>query len=277
MIKADMLSIRQVKNIVLFALFVFSLLLHVYCESSSTDKIKITTTTSLLGSIVKEIGKERIKVVTIVPAGMCPGHFDVNAGNIKDLSDSRVLLNHGWEVWIDKLLAAVDNKPELFTIDVQGNLMVPDIHKKATAFVTTLLCSLDQAHQEYYKSNYAAYTSLIDSLATVIKERAESLQGAQVVGSDQQVEFLEWLGLDVVMTYGRAEELTPKKLSEIIFKAKKEQVKLVVDNLQSGPDIGLTIAEEIGARHINLSNFPLHESYPDALMENFNSIMQALQ
>jgi ABC-type Zn uptake system ZnuABC Zn-binding protein ZnuA len=277
MTKGDTLSTQQVKNIILFAVLVFSLLFSLYCETSSTDTIKITTTTSLLGSIVREIGKERVNVVTIVPAGMCPGHFDVTAENIKDLSDSRVLLNHGWEVWIDKLLAAVDNKPVLSTIDVEGNLMVPDIQKKATAFVTTLLCSLDRAHQDYYRKNYATYTSIIDSLATVIKTRVESVQGAKIVGSDQQVEFLEWLGLDVVMTYGRAEELTPKLLSDIISQANKDQVQLVVDNLQSGPDIGLTIAEEINARHINLSNFPLHGSYPDALMENFNSLMQVLQ
>jgi len=267
----------KVKNILHYILIFVVLLFSAYCETSSTNKIKITTTTSLLGSIVKEIGKERIKVVTIVPAGMCPGHFDVNAGNIRDLSDSRILLNHGWETWIDKLLAAVDNKPALCTIDVEGNLMVPEIHKKATEYVTALLCSLDQTHQEYYRNNCAAYISIIDSLETVIKERAESLQGVRIVCSELQVEFLEWLGLDVVMTYGRAEELTPKKLSEIILEAKKEQVQLIVDNLQSGPDIGLTIAEEIGARHINLSNFPLHESYPDALMENFNGIMQVLQ
>ncbi len=264
----------KAKNILHYVLIVIVLLLSAYCEPSSANKIKVTTTTSLLGSIVKEIGKERVQVITIVPAGMCPGHFDVNAGNIKDLSDSRILLNHGWETWIDKLLNAVDNKPELFTIGVQGNLMVPQIHKKATEYVTALLCSLDQTHQEYYRNNCVAYTSIIDSLETVIKKRAKSLQEVRIIGSELQVEFLEWLGFDVVMTYGRAEELTPKKLSEIICEAKKEKVQLIVDNLQSGPDIGLTIAEEIGARHVNLSNFPLHESYPDALMENFNGIMQ---
>lgn len=270
------MSTRQVKNIFLFTLLILILVLNFYCEISSTNKIKVTTTTSLLGSIVQAIGKQRIDVITIVPAGMCPGHFDIKAGDVKGLANSKILLNHGWEKWIDKLLNAVDNKPVLFTINVEGNLMVPQIHKKASEHITTLLCSLDYAHQEFYRNNFASYTSIIDSLETMIKKRAEKLISIKVVCSELQVEFLEWLGFDVVMTYARAEELTPKVLSEIIHKAKKEKVKLVVDNLQSGPDIGLTIAQEIGTQHINLTNFPLKGSYPDALIENFNSIMQAL-
>lgn len=276
-VKGGFLSTRQVKNIFLFALFVFSLVSNGHCETSSTNKIKVTTTTSLLGSIVQAIGKQRIDVITIVPAGMCPGHFDIKAEDIKNLANSKVLLNHGWEKWIDKLLGAVDNKPVLFTINIEENLMVPQIHKKAAGYITALLCSLDQAHREYYLNNFASYTSIIDSLETRIKKGTEKLIGTKVVCSKLQVEFLEWLGFDIVMTYTRGEELTPRVLSKIIREAKKEKVKLVVDNLQSGHDIGLNIAQEIGAQHISLTNFPLKGSYPDALIENFNTIIQALR
>jgi len=67
--------------------------------------------------------------------------------------------------------------------------------------------------------------------------------------------FLKWAGFDVVATYGRPEELSPKKMQELINKGKEAGIKLVVDNLQSGPDAGAGIAEEIGAAQV-ISNFP---------------------
>lgn len=269
------MSAQRIRDIFLFVLFAF--VLCVYCNISSTNKIKITTTTSLLSSIIEAIGKQRIDVTTIVPAGMCPGHFDIKAGDLKDLANSRVLLNHGWEKWINKLLDAVDNKPVLFTINVEGNLMVPQIHKKASKHIVALLCSLDQAHQEYYSDNFASYMTIIDSLEKLIRKKVEKLNGIKVVCSELQVEFIEWIGFDVVRTYERAEDLTPKVLSEIIREAKKENIKLVIDNLQSGSDIGLNIAQETGAKHIILTNFPLKGSYPNALIYNTNTILQALQ
>lgn len=265
------------KKIILLFLCLFILEVNLRCETPSTGKIKITTTTSLLGLIVKEIGKERIDVVTIVPAGMCPGHFDIKPGNVKSLTDSRVFLNHGWEKWVSKLLDAAENKPALHTVDAKGNLMVPEIHKRAAENIAVLLCSLDQDHKAYYTQNLALYKTVIDSIGKLIREEAISIQGTKVVSSELQVEFLKWVGLDIVIAYKRAEDLTPKLLSEIINKAKKEKIELVIDNLQSGPDTGMNIAEEIGAKQINLTNFPLKGSYPDALVENFKTIIQALQ
>jgi ABC-type Zn uptake system ZnuABC Zn-binding protein ZnuA len=276
-VKGGLLSIRQVKNVVLFALLVFSLVIHVHCEQSSTDKIKVTTTTSLLGTLVKAIGKEEIDVSTIVPAGMCPGHFDLKAENVKELSGSRILLSHGWEKWTGKLLAAVDNKPALRIIGVQGNLMVPDNHKKAAEHVTSLLCSLDQQYRTVYTKNFASYTSAIDSIVKDITDRSKDIKGIKIVCSELQAEFLQWLGLDIVLTYRRAEELTPGMMAEAIKQAKREQVRLVVDNLQSGSEVGLAIAKEANVKHITLTNFPLGNSYPEALAQNFSSVVQALQ
>ena len=47
-----------------------------------------------------------------------------------------------------------------------------------------------------------------------------------------------------------------------------KRVALVVDNLQSGPNTGKQIAEDIGAAHVTLSNFPLKGSFIETLEEN---------
>jgi len=134
------------KKIFSIALLICILGLYPNCKISSKTSIKVMTTTSMLGSIVQAIGKEKIEVVTIVPAGMCPGHLDIKPGDVRNLNDSRVLVNHGWEQWIDKLRDAADSKPLLHTVDIKGNLMIPRFHKEAAQNVAALLCSLDKAH-----------------------------------------------------------------------------------------------------------------------------------
>jgi zinc transport system substrate-binding protein len=267
----------HVKKILVLSLLILILGIRLNCKTSSTKSIKVATTTSVLGSIVEAIGEGKINIVIIVPGGMCPGHFDITPGDVASLTDSKVLLNHGWEQWITELLDAADKKPVLHTIDISGNLMVPELHTKAAENVAALLCSLDYSQRKHYMRNLASYKSIIDSLAKKIKKDAEKVAAVKVVCSELQAEFVGWLGFDIVTTYNRAEDFTPKMLSEIIQKAKKEKVTLVIDNLQSGPDAGLGIAEEIGARHVILTNFPLRGSYPDALMDNFKNIMHALQ
>ncbi|MGB3341629.1 MAG: metal ABC transporter substrate-binding protein [bacterium] len=271
------MSSRQVKNVVLFALLVFSLVIHVHCEQSSTDKIKITTTTALLGSIVHAIGADRIEVSTIVPAGMCPGHFDLKADNVQQLSNSKVLLSHGWETWTGKLLDAVDSKPLLRKVGSSGNLMIPDNHLVAAANITSLLCSLDNSNRDFYIENHRRYISMIDSLVREIMIRSAEIKGTKVICSALQEEFIQWLGLDIVLVYPRAEELTPMILAEAISRAKNENIELVIDNLQSGADVGVVIAEETKTEHIVLTNFPLGDLYPETLMQNFLTVVQALQ
>jgi zinc transport system substrate-binding protein len=269
--------VMQIKKFFVVSLLILILGMYLTCTTSSTERIKVATTTSMLGSIVEAIGEGKIDIVVIVPGGMCPGHFDITPGDVANLTDSKVLLNHGWEQWITDLLDAVEKKPVLHTIDINDNLMVPEAHTMAAENVAALLCSLDYSHREHYLRNVASYSSLIDSLAKEIQTEAEKIAPTKVVCSELQAEFVKWLGFDIVATYDRAEDFTPKMLSEIIQKAKEENVTLVIDNLQSGPEAGLGIAEEIGAQHVTVSNFPLNGSYPDALMENFKTIMLVLQ
>jgi zinc transport system substrate-binding protein len=266
-------NIRRTLNLFLIGIIIAL----AFCRAPAPGKIRITTTTTSLACIVTAITMDRVEVNTIVPAGMCPGHFDISADDVKQLNSSVVLLNHGWEEWTDKLLAAVDHKPSLHTIATRGNIMVPDFHKQAAEQVVALLCSLDRDSRNYYMNNYSAYLRSIDSVVAKIKMDGERLKGKKVICSELQAEFLEWLGLDIVFTYRRSEELTPRVLADAIKTMNDEHVDLVVDNLQSGPDTGLTLAQETNTGHVILTNFPIDSRYPETLMKNFETVARALQ
>jgi hypothetical protein len=54
-------------------------------------------------------------------------------------------------------------------------------------------------------------------------------------------------------------------------------VKLVVDNLQSGPDTGEPLAQGLGAKHVTLTNFPLQGSYRQSLLDNVTALARAIE
>ena len=262
------------KNILVI---IITLLILVICARPGSKKMKISVTTMMLRSIVHEIGADKIDINTIVPAGMCPGHFDITAENIMDLSESRVLISHGWETWTGKLLASVDHKPLLSSVGINGNMMVPDNHIIAADNILALLCSLDVSNCDFYIEKHGHYIKMIDSVSREIKMQATRLKGTTVICSELQKEFIKWLELEIVFTYPRTEELTPMILAQAIDLAEKNNIALVIDNLQSGPNTGMAIAEQIGAKHIVLTNFPLKGSYSETLMQNFLTIKQALE
>ena len=45
-------------------------------------------------------------------------------------------------------------------------------------------------------------------------------------------------------------------MQDLVDKGKTDNVVLIINNLQDGQDAGIAVAEEIGAKNLNLSNFP---------------------
>lgn len=253
-------------------ILVVCLFFSVGCAKAPPDRVGVVATTSLIGSIIKEVGKDRVKVVVIVPAGMCPGHFDVKPGDIAAVAEAKLLLCHGWEGWLKKLLNSAE-KDKLVTeiINVEGNWMIPELQIQATRKITDALCELNKDDCSTYGENAKKYIKKIKFAEAQIRK----FKDVKAIVSKMQVPFMKWLGIKVAASYGRPEDLTPSEMIKLINIGKNEKVELVVDNLQSGPVAGRQIAQEIGARQVVLTNFP-QGSYVVSLNENVEKIARAL-
>ena len=257
-----------------FILGIFLLLASGHTVSS----IKVVATTSLIGTILKQIGDDKVDVITIVRAGMCPGHFDVKPSDVVGLTTANAILCHGFEGWLSKLINSVNNENiAVETLKIEGNWMIPDIQKVAAARITEILVELDPQHTEFYRTNLTQYEKLIDSVAAEIKNVSVTFHHVKAICANYQATFLKWLGFDVIATYGRPEELSPKELCKLIELARKHDVRIVVDNLQSGGHIGRVIADELGVSHVVLTNFPLGDSYIQSLMDNVERLVNGLR
>ncbi|MBR3628419.1 MAG: hypothetical protein IKN42_06205 [Elusimicrobia bacterium] len=55
-------------------------------------KIKIAATTSNLSTLLNEICKDKIDVITIVPTTICPENYDIDDKTIKEINKCNIVL-----------------------------------------------------------------------------------------------------------------------------------------------------------------------------------------
>jgi zinc transport system substrate-binding protein len=255
------------------------------CTQEEAADLNIVTSTSIIAYIVDNIGGDYVDVVNIIPPAQCPGHFDIKPGDIEKLANASVFFYHGWqgEKFSGEIIESANN-PDLVVekLDIEGNWMVPSVQIAAAEKIGGIMGDVDSVNKAVYDRNIDAYTTYVRNKESAIREQlAEAdLSSINVLCADQQAGFVNWTGLNIVSVFGRPETLTPQIIKDLIDQGKESGVVLVIDNMQSGPDAGKSIAEELGCNRVILSNFPGGfediDTWDGTIDENIALIMTAL-
>lgn len=244
-------------------------------DVNAFQRIVMTSDTILSGMAISLLPKGRYSVEAILPPGQCPGHYDVKISDIERLKKAYLIVSFSGMSFMDK--AGVSDKRHI-SIDTGGrNWMCPDAYIHGLDVLAAKL-------SEYFPEDANAIMSRKKEAIARIKEytgeisqsiKKSGISGIPVIASSMQKEPLQWMGVRVVAEYGRLEAISAREIVRLVETGRKERVKIVVDNLQSGPDTGRGIAETIGASHVVLTNFPSEKGYLDTLWENVETIINA--
>ena len=255
------------------------------CAEERTEKLQVVTSTSLLTCIVEQVGGDWVDVINIVPSAQHPGDFDAKPGDIQELADADLFLWHGWpgETFVEGLIASADN-PDLIVvkIDIKGNWMTPLVQLEAADKVAAALSQVDSESGPAYQKSAGEYKDRVMAKEAEIKARLAGVNpsAVNVMGAFWQAGFLEWIGLNVIDTYGDPDSLTPQVVKELVDKGREARVALIVDNLHSGKDAGAGIAEELGIARVVLLNFPggfeNTETWEKAIEYNVDLLLAAI-
>lgn len=252
-----------------------ALLLSLHCVAA--DRLLILATTTHIAALVREIGGGRVRTVTAVKGGICPGNFDTDPATVKNMAAAEMILHHPWETWLQKLTALTGNTAvESVAVEPAGSWMIPSNNQAAAGMVCAALSAKLPGDEAYFKKNLAAYLHTVAAAGAQAQKEMEPYRGATVVCARHQADFLAWLGFDVVGSYGAADDLTAAGMARLVDAARCAHARLVVDNRQSGADAGRQIAADAGCRHVTLSSFPARDSYIDTLNENIALLRNAL-
>ncbi|MFC1501374.1 metal ABC transporter substrate-binding protein [Elusimicrobiota bacterium] len=247
-------------------------------ELFSAEKLKIIATTTHIGSIAKEIGKERVEVVTIIPANMCPGHFDLSPKIAKKIFGADLLINHLWDKEIQNVIdnSGAENIKRR-TITISDSWMVPENNIRAAGQILGIISLTDKKNSDYYKNNYLLYRKAINEKAEEILRKNYHLKYKNVIVSVRQKDFMDWLGMNVVDIFHSGDNTSIQGFVSIMRKASTKKIDVVVDNRQSKTRIGKQIARDLNAQYIDLTNFPVNNLYLETLENNVNELNRILR
>ncbi len=241
----------------------------------STVRTVMASDTILSGMLIALLPQGRYSVEAILPPGQCPGHYDVKLSDIEKLKKADLVVSFKGMPFMGK--ADLENKAHLI-VDTGGrNWMAPDTYLSGLDILAEKLVGISPEDKDAIMSRRKEFAARIKAGADSINRRIDDakIKGISVIASSMQKEPLEWMGLRVAAEYGRQESMSAKDVVGLIQIGKAENVKLIADNLQSGPDTGKSIAESLGVPHIVLANFPSENGYLDTLEKNVEAVIRA--
>lgn len=247
------------------AVFLTILLFSAFFTGVGGDERPIViATTSVLGSIAQDLAGGRVDVYVVVSPSICPAHHDIKPGDVYIFSRASLILYHGIELWVDALYEVSGSRAEL--VKISGPWNTPEDIKRYYREVASAL--REKLGVDVSKELERALEE-IDSTALELKLKAEKLNAAnvKVVAMEWQRGFVEWLGFRVVAGFGPPEKLSSADIDRLVEVGRNEGAALVISNLQSGISFGESLAQEIGAVHVTLSNFPWNEPEVKTLMD----------
>jgi zinc transport system substrate-binding protein len=249
------------KNQIIFTLLVGFLTLNNVMPQSiaAEENIQIVCTNSALADFTSNIMLKNASIEYIMPAGVCPSHFDTSPSDVSKIVNADIIISLGWEPWLESLLNKSGNS-EYTEIKCAG-LGEWNIPTGAISYVHAIAEGLKTAiptQEITIKNNEDSYINAINDKANELKDQIETLNltNRKIVSMEWQKDFLEWLGLNVTHYYSPPEGLSVQDEIDVINAASKKGVSAVVDNLQSGTEFGARVASETGVSHVIFSNFP---------------------
>lgn len=250
---------------ILRVLLTLALVLGAYLPARAAQPLRILAGTTLLEDIVADLGDQKgggVATRTLIPGSACPGHSDLRASDVTFAQGATAILLHDWQRGMPLAQALLRSSPgaqaRLRIVGAPGNWMVPERQAEATEALARALAEISPDRAKGVQTRAQARRARIAALSERIKAQAAraGLPGTKVVCDVMQRPLLEWLGCVVVAEYGRFEGMTPKQLGAVMAQAKAGRAVLVVDNMQSTGGSGKALADDLGAAHVVLTNFP---------------------
>jgi len=269
-------------------------------------EVKVVTTTTVIFDLVKEIGKEKVKVDYICRGDQDPHFLEILPSNMLKLRNADLVfkIGLGLETWLQQIIDGSRNdklklidlskdieKKEIPTgkIDAsQGDIhpygnphywLDPENVKIIAKNIYDALTNESPENAEYFKKNLNDYISRLDSKITEWKTKMSGLKGKPIITFHKSwVYFADRYGIKVV---GQVEPKpgippTPSHNAELISDIKKSNVKIILMENYYSDNAPNQLAQSTGAKVIKVANSVYGQPGINSYIQMMDSIINSL-
>lgn len=247
---------------------------------AAQDKVPVVATFSILADFAKNVGGDRIEIVSLVPPNGDAHVYAPSPADAKTLASAKVVLTNGlgFEGWIDRLVKASGTKAPVAvaTKGIKPRKMeeekghghghghshgAADPHAwqsvaNAKVYVTNIrdaLVAADPAGKAVYEANAAAYLGKLDELDREVKDAVARIPADRrkvITSHDAFGYFRDAYKVDFVAPQGVSTEaeVSARDLARIIAQIRKQKIPAIFMENVTDPRLQKRIAEETGAK-----------------------------
>lgn len=282
----------------------------------ATAALRVVASTPDVADMARQIGGDRIEVVTIAEGGQDPHKVPVKPSFVTKLNRADALIVQGLgleHTFLPALLEVASNPKILPTgpayIDAsvyiqplevpssqnraQGELhplgnphfnLDPVRGKQMARAIAEGLERVDPAGASSYRDGVARFSALLDEKITAWQQLAAPLRGVKAVSYHQDLIYLaDRYGIELVGTIETKPGVpaTAAHLQELVETMKRDGARLVIREVIYEMPLAQTVAERSGARVVTIATqtggLPHATSYVEFIESNLQALLQALQ
>jgi zinc/manganese transport system substrate-binding protein len=233
------------------------------CARLDAAALRVSSFSTMLTEIVREVGGENVDVTGHVKPGVDPHEFEPKPADLKAVAsaDLIVVSARHLEGYVGKLREASGGKAALLEVGDQLPGPANDPHwwhsvrniERATKIVRDELIRLQPESKAAFTANAAKYTTTLESLDKWVKAKVAELPRDRrrlVTNHDSFGYFAREFGFDVHPIAGITQNDQPgsKKVAEIITTIREQKVKAIFSEDVENPKVIQQITRESGAK-----------------------------
>src|SRR6266508_1352629 len=250
-------------------------LLDVAGGADAADKVKVVSSFSILGDMVKQVGGDRVEVITLVGPDGDAHVYEPTPADAKTLAASQILFTNGlgFEGWMNRLetssgfkgkvvVASTGVKPRTMVEEEGGKSeTITDPHawqslangKLYVANIRDALIAVDPDGKSTYEANANTYLDAIAKEETEVKAALSTLPKDRrkiITSHDAFGYFDAAYGLEIIAPEGVSteSEASAKDVAKIIRQIRQEKIPAVFMENITDHRLLDQIASETGAK-----------------------------
>ncbi len=287
----------------LFALFL-TLGLFFNCPRRNSVKAVVVTTLPDLADWVREVGGERIEVMSLLQGYEEPHSYDPKPSDVEKLARAKVLVRVGLglEEWLEGVIKNTQN-PKLRVItlsdfvevlfDAEGRgthttgnphiWLDPTIVPKVLPVIVEALSQIDPSGTSKYHLQAERYLKQLDSAHQTLLNQVKQIPNPKFVAMHNSWPyFCRAFGFEMVGAIEPlpGQEPSVRHLTQLVKRMKKDSVRVIVIEPHHRRDIAEALAQEVGAKVVVLSPIthalPQIDTYLKLLDYNVRTLLKEL-
>jgi zinc/manganese transport system substrate-binding protein len=248
----------------------------VTAEERPPERLKVVATFSILADLVKNVGGDRIELVTLVGPNGDAHVYAPTPGDARKVAEARVVFSNGlgFEGWIARLIRASGTKAPVVVAsrgvkprqaggdhghdhghggsDPHAWQSVPNA-KVYVANIRDALVTADPAGKAVYEANAAAYLARLDALDREVREAIAKIPADRrkiITTHDAFGYFEQAYGIAFIAPQGVSTEAeaSARDVARIIGQIKRQKIPAVFLENVTDPRLVKRIADETGAK-----------------------------